>query len=264
MYGDFFQAPGTGAALGVLLTKIMNINIMRPKVFEPNIFTRSNTMSDSENNGKPAFDVKAGVDAINKASGTPFFTFFKPYFNFLDKGKLFYVFYIIMAVASLLLPFALLIQVGKAGLFDYVELVGAKLIVAFIFVWLFVVLAGWIGFQLWWTRKSKIAELDKLEFVATPIVSQIFQTFGEWLGTFIGVVGFGAGLFATIILGDSASQIFRYIGLDVLSGLGFAAIIAGPLLGFVIIIATRFLAEQLRIIVSLANNTKEIANNLKK
>jgi hypothetical protein len=221
-------------------------------------------MSDSENNGKPAFDVKAGVDAINKASGTPFFTLFKPYFNFLDKGKLFYVFYVIMAVVSLLLPFVVIIKAGQEGLFEAAEYVGAKLIVAFIFVWLFLVVACWIGFQLWWTRKSKIAELDKLEFVATPIVSQIFQTFGEWLGTFIGIVGFGAGLFATIIMGDSAGRIFDALGLDVLGELGFAAIIAGPILGFIIIIGTRFLAEQLRIIVSVANNTKEIANNLKK
>jgi hypothetical protein len=44
---------------------------------------------------------------------------------------------------------------------------------------------------------------------------------------------------------------------------GIAAVIAGPLIGFVIIILFRFCAEQLRLFVALVNNTKRIAANIK-
>jgi hypothetical protein len=217
-------------------------------------------MSDDREESKKV-DVQSVIDSVNNVSGSKFFTFFKPYLDFLDKGKTFYLVYIIMALVNILLPIFVIVKAAQEGLFEYG---GAKGISAFIFVWLFIVLASWVGFQLWWDRKSKIAALDKLDFVAIPIVSQIFQTFGEWLGSFVGIVGFGAGLFATLILGRGAYSLFSAIGLDVLSEFGFLAIIIGPILGFIIIIFTRFLAEILKVFAATANNTKEIAINLKK
>jgi hypothetical protein len=38
---------------------------------------------------------------------------------------------------------------------------------------------------------------------------------------------------------------------------GFLSIILMPIYGFLIIVATRFLAEQFRALVSIANNTKK-------
>jgi hypothetical protein len=44
---------------------------------------------------------------------------------------------------------------------------------------------------------------------------------------------------------------------------GAATVIIGPVIGFFVIIIFHFLAEQLRILAALANNTKEIAANIK-
>jgi len=46
-------------------------------------------------------------------------------------------------------------------------------------------------------------------------------------------------------------------------GFGPVIVIVGPIIGFSIIIFFRFLAEQLRLLASLVNNTKEIAENIK-
>jgi hypothetical protein len=116
--------------------------------------------------------------------------------------------------------------------------------------------------HVWWNRKSKVKNLEASEFAATPILSEILQTFGEWAGTVIGIVGAGVGLIAAIVLGSEARLLFSAIRLGFMN-FGASAIIIGPITGFFIIIVFRFVAEQLRILAALANNTKEIAVNLK-
>jgi hypothetical protein len=44
---------------------------------------------------------------------------------------------------------------------------------------------------------------------------------------------------------------------------GIIAVVAGPLIGFIIIILFRFFAEQMRLLVALVNNTSRIAANIK-
>ena len=198
-------------------------------------------MSDSETKG------------LKKFAQTPLFTFSKPYLDFIGKGTIFNLVYIVMALVNIVLPFVIIAYVINLGLFS----LGGKFVVAIILAWLVVLFACWIGFQLWWERKSKIATVENSEFVATPIVADIFRTFGEWLGTMIAIIGAGVGIIATIILGKDMSYI---PGMDS----GALVIIAGPVLGFFIIIISRFLAELLKIFVALANNTKEIAENIKK
>jgi len=206
-------------------------------------------MSDVETGGKKKFE---------KLTGSPFFTFSKPYLNFIEKEKLFSLVYIVMAVVNLVIPFVILYLVIDSGFFSY----GAKYVFAFVFTWIVIVFAFWIGFQLWWDRRKQIADVASSEFIATPIFSEILQTFGEWLGTVIGIIGAGGGLIATIFLGNDARYLFSAIGLGFFRS-GALTIIAGPVLGFFIIIIFRFLAEQLRILAALANNTKEIASNIK-
>jgi len=206
-------------------------------------------MSDVETGGKKKFE---------KLTGSPFFTFSKPYLEFIGKEKLYGLVYIVMAVANLILPFVILYILINSGLFSF----GANYVFAIILTWLVIVFACWIGFQLWWDRRKKLDELSTSEFVATPIFSEILQTFGEWLGTLIAIIGAGGGLFASIFLGYEASYLFDAIGLGFL-GQGVLTVIIGPVVGFFIIIISRFIAEQLRILAALANNTKEIATNIK-
>ena len=193
----------------------------------------------------------------NKMKGNPFFVFSKPYLDFIGKGRIFSFVYIIMAVINLIIPFVIIYITIDSGAFGF----GAKFIFAAVSSWLVIMFANWIGFQIWWNRRAKIAEVTSYEFVATICFSEILQTFGEWLGTLLGIIGAGVGLIAFIFFGNDASNLFRLIGLDFMRGP--MIIVIGPVAGFFIIILFRFLAEQLRLFASLVNNTKDIASNNK-
>ena len=194
-----------------------------------------------------------------KMAESPFFTLSRPYLEAISKGKLFSLVYIVMAVINLILPFVILYQVIDSGFFS----LGAKFVFAFVLTWLVIVFACWIGFQLWWNRRKKIVDIASSEFIATVIFSEILQTFGEWLGTLIGIIGAGGGLLASIFLGRDVDYLFSVIGLGFMR-FGVLVVLIGPVTGFFIIIVSRFLAEQLRMFAALVNNAKEIAANLKK
>jgi len=184
--------------------------------------------------------------------------FIEPYLSYIDSGKLyrkpFSWFYILWAVFNAILPFYMLYKAIDSGIFKYMQ---AKHIFAFVLIWLVVLAACWVGFQIWWNRKDKVLETSEegSEFPATPVIAHFFQTFGEWLGTFIAIVGFGASLIATIFLGNDAGSMGNAMGLHI--NLGITGIISFPILGFVIIVGMRFLAELCRALASIANNTKK-------
>jgi len=185
-----------------------------------------------------------------KIMESKFFTFIKPFLSFIDNGefyrKPFRWFYALMGIANLLLPLIALIVFIDKGLFRF----PAKEVILVLISIAIMGIASWISFQLWWDRKSKILDISKEgeEFVATPIFSHLIQTLGEWLGTWVAIVGFGLGLLFTII----ESSISRIFGVS-----GGISIIIMPLAGFFIIIVTRFLAEQFRALTSIANNTRK-------
>ena len=187
-----------------------------------------------------------------------FFTFIKPYLSFIDNGHLFRKpfswLYIILAVLNLILPIYLLYQAISNKIFD----ASAKYVVVFLLIWIIIAFVSWISFQLWWDRKSKVisTSIESDEFVATPVFSHFIQTLGEWLGTWIGIVGFSFALLSTIILGGEGNNLSSQLGIDFL-GTGFLSIFLMPIYGFLIIVVARFLAEQFRAFASIANNTKK-------
>jgi len=192
---------------------------------------------------------------IEKMDKSPFFSFSKPYMDFIGKGKIFSYVYFVLAIINLIIPFAVIYTTIDSGVFRYV---GAKYIFAIIFSWLVVAFASWIGFQIWWNRRIKISDSTSVEFIATTSFSEIIQTFGEWAGTFIGIIGAGIGIIALVFLGNEANSLFKYIGLSFMS-FGPMVIIIGPIMGFFIMILFRFFAEQLRLFASLVNYIKDIA-----
>jgi hypothetical protein len=196
--------------------------------------------------------------AVSKLEGTPFTNFSKPYLDFIGKGKLFYFVYVIMAVINLLLPFVIIVMAAKSGFF---RMGGSNFVFAFVLSWIVIVFACWVGFQLWWDRKAKIKLLENSEFVVTHIFSEMLQTFGEWAGTLLGITGAGVGLIAAMFLGDYADYLFQAIGIGFMPS-GLIVVVAGPLLGFFIIIISRFVAEQMRLLATLVNNTGYIALNI--
>ena len=187
-----------------------------------------------------------------------FFTFIKPYLSFIDNGHLyrkpFSWLYVLLAILNLILPIYILYQAIDHNIFE----APTKFVIAFLLVWIILAFAGWISFQLWWDRKSKViaSSLVGDEFVATPVFSHFIQTLGDWFGPWIGIVGFSVALLTTVILGDEAYYFSMSVGLPFLET-GFLAVILMPIYGFLIIVVSRFLAEQFRALSSIANNTRK-------
>ncbi len=139
--------------------------------------------------------------------------------------------------------------------------------IALIITGLFTIFALWIGFQLWWNRREKVNTFVTAgsEFVALPVFSHLWQTIGEWMGTFVAIAGTGASLGG--LIGSIGASEQRYYGADpmvMFSELGFAGLIACPLGGFIILIFSRAIAEQIRALVAVANNTRNIELNTRK
>ena len=189
-----------------------------------------------------------------------FFTFIKPYLSYIDNGYLyrkpFSWLYGILAIANLLFPVLILYKAGDNHIFDN-QNIPTKFIIVFILIWLIIAFASWVSFQLWWDRKSKViaTSFKKDEFVATPVFSHFIQTLGEWIGTWIGIVGFSVALLTTIFFGDEGYYLSYQLGLGFLKT-GFLYILLMPVYGFLIIVLSRFVAEQLRALSSIANNTR--------
>jgi len=187
-----------------------------------------------------------------------FFTFIKPYLTFIDNGNLyrkpFSWLYSLIAVVNLILPIYIFYNAVDNNIFDS----PAKFVIVFLLVWIILAFASWVSFQLWWDRKTKVTttSVEGDEFVATPVFSHLIQTLGEWLGTWIGIVGFSVALLTTIILGDEANYLSYQIGVPFLNT-GFFFIILMPIYGFLVIVGTRFLAEQFRALSAIANNTRK-------
>ncbi|MCT4616408.1 MAG: hypothetical protein N4A49_16255 [Marinifilaceae bacterium] len=186
-----------------------------------------------------------------------FFTFIKPYLSFIDNGQIFHKpfswLYKLIAILNLIMPLYFLILAIDNGIFDS----PAKLLTVFILVWILITFAGWISFQLWWDRRLKVKKMEENEETGTYVFSNLIQTFGEWLGTWIGIVGTGAALLMTIILGDDAYTLAHQLGLGILKS-GWISIVLMPVYGLLIILVTKFLSEQFRAITSIANNSKNI------
>ena len=191
-----------------------------------------------------------------------FLTFIKPYLSYIDNGHLyrkpFSWLYSIFAILNLILPLVVLFMVVDNRVFRGEP----DMIISFLLVWIIITFASWVSFQLWWDRKSKVIDtsVEGDEFVATAVFSHLIQTIGEWLGTWICIVGFGTALLTTIILGDEMSHLSREIGFGFLQT-SKLDIVLMPIYGFLIIVATRFLAEQFKALTSIANNTRKKTNN---
>jgi hypothetical protein len=185
-----------------------------------------------------------------------FFTFIKPYLSFIDNGHLFRTpfrwLYTFLGIVNLLLPVYVISRAAEIRIFDS----SADFIIVFLLLWIIIAFAAWVSFQLWWDRRTKIEMLSSVgdEFIATPVFSHFVQTLGEWIGTYIGIVGLGFALLTTIILGEEGNYLGRDLGMPYLKG-GWTAVISMPVTGFLIIAFSRFLSEQVRALSTIAKNT---------
>ena len=186
-----------------------------------------------------------------------FFTFIRPYLAFLDSGdfyrKPFSWLYFLIAVLNLNFPVYLLLQAIDLGLFD----APAKSVIVFLLIWLILLFAGWVSFQIWWDRRLQVvatsAEGD--DFVATPVYCHFIKTVGEWAGTWIGIVGFFVFLLVRLSLESEEGRILNEI--VPVADLALIWIFLMPVIGYLIVVSAKFIAEQSAALAAIANNTRK-------
>jgi uncharacterized Tic20 family protein len=177
--------------------------------------------------------------------------------SYIDSGvffrKPFWWLYVLLAAANALAPFYVLFATIRSGIFTLAEgTVLFSLFVALLLVWL----ACWLGALIWWNRKDKVLETSSegSEFSATPVLSHFIQTLGENYGVFVAIVGAGTSLLVTVFLGGLTEILFENI---LPFNPGFFGIFIFPVIGYLSIVVSRFIAEQMRALAAIANNTKK-------
>ncbi|MDR3228752.1 MAG: hypothetical protein LBT53_05000 [Puniceicoccales bacterium] len=176
----------------------------------------------------------------------------KHYLSSLDSGdfirKPFKIIYRIVAVLNLLFPFYVLFN----GISNGILKAPFNIVLAVVLFWVTIVLASWVSAVLWWDRSSKVEQITSAQsdFVATPAFSHLLQTLGEWVGSYIAIVGSFGSLFLLLFGGQ---ELAARLGVS-----GFAHIILSVVVGFLTILVTRFLAESISAVSAIANNTKNI------
>lgn len=173
--------------------------------------------------------------------------FLNPLFSYLESGKLFrqplvWLYYLI-GVASCIAGIKLIIDQFDG--FSY-HLVGAEKVYAILMA--IVLLALCIFSLLFWFRRAvdlKDVYKDGSDWIAMPIVANLVRTFGEWLGFVLGIFCVCGGVLTIIFL--SANQ-------GILPGL--VMLVGGAIVGYLIILLSRYAAEMIMVRVAIANNTK--------
>lgn len=200
--------------------------------------------------------VKSSIPS-NSYQSHIFFNFIAPFLNAIDNGSFFCkpmkILYGGMAILNALMPIYMLIGFMRQSIFRSTF----KLIVIFGLVWLIVAIASWLSFQLWWIRKEQIEYFffPGDEFMTTPIFSHFIQTFGEWLGIYLAVVGSLVSLMTTLFLGENAGLFSSYLGFNFFN-VGLISTLLMPAYGYFIIITSRFIAEQSRALATIANQSR--------
>lgn len=93
------------------------------------------------------------------------------------------------------------------------------------------------------------------DFLVTPVLAHLLQTSGESAGSWMAIVGVGAGVVTTIFMRDGGFG--SMLPIPFLDG-GFMSVLIMPVIGFLTIVASRFVAEQARALAAIANNTKQM------
>lgn len=210
---------------------------------------------------QPAANTAAALNnSLNELEKTKIFNFANPLFKLIDTGsffrKPFQWLYIILAVFNAVFPLYILFKMIEEKAFDALGISGFM-------AWIVVAFVGWIGLQLWWNRKDKIGMYASNgdDFIVTPTFSHFLQTFGEYAGISIAIIGVGFSLIGWIFLsGERGGYYSRSLPGGQFLQIGIVGIIVSPLLGFMIIVLSRLMAELYRALTAIANNTKKMAN----
>jgi hypothetical protein len=158
----------------------------------------------------------------------------KPYLGFIDVNVLFKKpVSCLIAILSVLLPILFLNLVVRAGVFKSEN---GKLIAASILIVAILAFAGIFGALIWWHRRIHKDSGNKWYENFRCFI----QTLGEWLGTVFAISVFFIAIVALVTLGEDAYYINSILPLPV-PDIDFVIALSGPVIGFLIILATKIL-----------------------
>lgn len=141
-----------------------------------------------------------------------------------------------------------------------------RAILALLLFSLLTIFIGLVNFQIFWDRKSKmnLTSKENDEFTAFPAVAHYIQTFGESIGTYIGIMGTFTILiamlfkvcFGTYGLGKLFIIDIENLSNNLLTGIPY--ILLPIIAGFMTIVLFRVIGEGIKAIVVIANNTRKL------
>lgn len=186
------------------------------------------------------------------------FDFIKAGLNYVDNGNLFRQpfkwLYYILGAANVLIPVGIIINLVK-----YSEWLPGQVIACMVFLLLLSIPIAFVGAMIWINRGNNLEKevAGGSRFVAIPIVANLIQTFGEWLGFMIGVGGFVGVLLILLFNSEELSYVLP------VSGFAYMLIVY-PIAGFLTVVFGRFLAEACLVFASIANHSQSIDKEVKK
>lgn len=178
--------------------------------------------------------------------------------EYVDSGRFFrnpfkWIYYII-GVANFAVPFMMITQLINNSKWMYGKMISMLVLLA-----IFALVLAFVACY-WWIKRGNSLALDAKDgsrFVAIPMISNITQTAGEVVGLWVGVYGFIIVLLALLFTNSYETHELTF-------GYGIWGLLIFPVLGYLIVLFSRFLAELYLALASIANNTRSIDEKLTK
>lgn len=189
-----------------------------------------------------------------------FFSILNPLLDLIDNGRFFYkplkYFYYFMALVSVILPIYMLFVMIDSRIYDYLSEMRSVLIIT----WMLFAAVGVVVALIFVNRASKIDNefKDFGDYVAVPIFAHLIRTVGEVVGISFAIF-FTASGFLSLLFAEKMRTIDQITGGD-LPFLGVSGLFIAVFIGYLITLFTRFISEQMKAIIEIAQNSK----NLKK
>lgn len=181
-----------------------------------------------------------------------FLNLLDPVFRYVDTGAFFRQpfkwLYVIIGVLNIIIPIALIVTISDV--WSYMD--GGMRFASVLQVLIGIAVA-YVGFLIWFKRgqQLKCDAGEKSRFIAIPLVANLVQTLGEWYGMLVGV---GAFLMMLIALLFGGRLMWGNVNPWI--------VLLMPVLGYVIVVFFRFLAESFLALANIANSAQSINSKL--
>lgn len=182
-----------------------------------------------------------------------FFNFLDPMFNYIDKGKLFrqpfmWLYYLIGVGCALWLLYSL------GNIFDQFKHSKGSVTIMLILLIILVLAIAVFSVMYWFKRATQVnSDMPaNSRFFAIPAVANLMRCLGEFSGIVIAGAGAYVSLFTAIFASDN------YFMRD-MAAYGLLGVVVCPIIGYIVLVVTRFFSESVLAIASIANDTRELA-----